>query len=144
MTIPSLSANARIRIHGVAGTTSNALRIDNLRIEGGISTPAFSVTDSNGYYSFDSRCVQPSTTYKIGLATAQTPLTGLTLGTANAGGVTSNDPTSDDSDSDAQSGTLGGFAAAIINATALITAVNNSYDFSWLCPGRLWRLALAG
>lgn len=38
VTLPSMSANARIHVRGAAGTNGNYLLIDNVRIEGGIAS----------------------------------------------------------------------------------------------------------
>ncbi|MFN8489124.1 MAG: SdrD B-like domain-containing protein [Caldilineaceae bacterium] len=131
-TLPTISANARIRIRGAAGTTGNYLRIDNLRIEGGVATPATTVTDGDGHYGFDGRCVQPNTQYQVRIDTLQDLLFGLYLTTQNAGSVTSNDPTLDDHDSDASTVVSGSARNAVINLTSPVAGINNSYDFGFI------------
>ncbi|MEM7147656.1 MAG: SdrD B-like domain-containing protein [Verrucomicrobiota bacterium] len=132
--LPIPDGATAIRFRWDAGGGNDTVYIDNVDIRCGIlqtPVPVSTVTDSNGIYWFTAAdCVVPSTAYEVRLDTTQGPLTGLVLTDQNAGGVTSNDPAADDTDSDASQSSN----TASISLTSPATGSNPSYDFGFSPP----------
>ncbi len=119
MIFPTISSTAQIRFEGGA-SGSNQIRLDNIKIEGCIPENAYAITDSNGYYLFDSsKGVLPNENYQLVIDTTQTSLNGYVATIKDAG---SDDTV--DSDADMLNSTT-----AVIYATAPSAGEDLTYDF---------------
>ncbi|MEZ4707418.1 MAG: SdrD B-like domain-containing protein [Caldilineaceae bacterium] len=135
-TINSSSANTVIRFRStnIASAISDRIFIDNVQIAGNVLVT--DVTDADGLYGFAGLddWLDPSTDYQVAISLTQPALVTMTLTAQDAGGVTTNDPTGDDTDSDAI--VSGGYA--IINpAPSPAFGDNPSYDFGFYEPASL-------
>ena len=128
LNLPVEATRIRFRT-GDSNSGSEWIAFDDIEIT--CSSPvvaAEAVTDGKGFYYFGAcQGVEPSTAYQVRIDTTQAPLAGLALTSQDAGGVTSNDPAGDDSDSDAsQSGD-----EAVLPLTSPASGVNPGFDFGF-------------
>ena len=137
-TIPIAGATAStvIRFAEIGSYTGgNFMSVDNINLSGSLPGVVTDVTDSTGFYSFTGAdCVEPTTQYQIRIDESQSVFGNLFLVPNDAGGVTTNDPTGDDADSDAVSTIISGTTYAAISATSPSAGVNYSYDFGFEPP----------
>ena len=119
-TLNSTAANTRIRFVGTLSVEQ--FYVDNIDISGTAATTAVTMTDSNGFYTFDgATCVVPSTTYQVVIDVNQAALLGYDLSPQNAAADTV------DSDALLVSGN------AVINpASSPAIGADTSFDFGFV------------
>ena len=127
-------ATARIRVRALLADSVVGY-YDNFMITGQIGRPQQALTDANGYYVFSGTdCVEPNASYILRVDQNQPVLQGYSLTAQDAGGVTSNSPTGDVTDSDAAYTMIGGITqtAQIASVLAPAQGANYSYDFGYV------------
>ena len=128
-TIPNTATSIRFR--GSSLEAGDDFFFDNIVINCSEITPVTTVTDSTGFYEFTSAVgLEALTTYQVCIDNNQTPIVDLALTTQNSGGVTSNDPVGDNTDSDASS-TITPGASVITLTTPAVGNENLGYDFGF-------------
>ncbi len=130
-TVPQTAIEIRFSVSSVGG--SEFFAVDDVVLSCFETTPAVTTTDADGYYSFDSTDgLQAEDDYQLCVDLSQSALSDFSLTGQDTGGVTSNDPSLDDNDSDAAQN---GSNQAIIVFTAPESGqTNEGYDFGF---GRL-------
>ncbi|HQW34287.1 MAG TPA: SdrD B-like domain-containing protein, partial [Thermoflexales bacterium] len=131
MPLTTTVSTAMLRFYVVSASDTPVF--DNVKVSGQLLVPQTAVTDASGAYTFsDTDCVNAGSTYGFVVAENQSALTGYVLSPQNAGGVTSNDATLDNTDSDAVNGVISGTLYAVIGgAVAPASGTNYSYDFGF-------------
>jgi len=105
--------------------------IDDLQITCSDTIDVTTTTDAAGFYEFTSaQGLEPLTDYQLCITNNQGPLTNFATTVQDGGGITSNDPIGDNTDSDASS-TITPGASIITLTTPAVGNENLGYDFGF-------------
>ena len=133
--VPGLLTASAIRFSVSNANNNDRYYFDDLEIRAsGLPQTICDTTDADGYYWFDeSDGLVAGNDYQLRVDLSDAALTGLELSPQDAGGVTNDNPLTDNSDSDADNGvTAAGYATIVF--TAPLSGQNPGFDFGFGSP----------